>query len=1245
MIVQQRAIMTGVTSFLPSPAPPLPRQSRSPRRLNRPSCYILLSLVAGSVFGATAAFAPPPGGAFLSPAASSSTSSPSLTSSSLHFRRVGSSQRNQEPFLQQRRRTGGNGSSYGIGYEAAASSTGDSRLFFFRDLMRKIGGDGGDGDDEKDNDKAEKSEGGEKSADESIVTSGGNNGGNNDKDGDGDGDEAPKEEEQNTLEINSAASPASATEGETESKDSASAEKDADDDVKVPFFASSFLEQLDEGAEVVSSSDSTPASVEPLAAAENLAETTVEDTEEEEKEEVTTPAVAVDTEVKEDVVATTETEAASETAETDTEDPSKKRGIFSRFRSSSSTSSSETEEAAEAKATPAPPETALEAAKRLRAQAARIRLEAEKERVELNLQKIEKAASEIERLNKKKGERDGKEGSADEKRRKDLEEEMGRLRAQLVVDEKTSGGGSAASSSSSPSASPPAAPMTNAELKTKGSEDEAVMALITKAERIRLEAEKQRVELSLDKIDKVASQLNRLKSKKNDGNGEEESAVDKKERERLEDELKRLRDQLVAEEVTMASTSAISSTSSATSSSLPSPPLPSAEEIAERARAFQESPEFLQIIVARLAGFGVDTTSSSTTSGRSVDALNATAVVIKLAEDQLDYDKIDAPTFSDLEVAGAAMALKSLTSERRAELYGEGASDEECVRRILEDSYLPPVSGSKGGGGGEEMPVFTEEEIDAKVEELKIVPKFLRDFNNAQGFGDRKIAEILLEEEWETEQEKKRKQKKGGFFGGGDGEEDDKIGVDGENRELPGTFSRLFGKESGENSNDDKNGLEGGPKVEDLSVMMESLFPTSTRKEDETPTLKQVNLLLNDIVTPTKAFIPSEDPVSVPGGYIVRGRKGDSIENGDDLVKKIDLRLANDKRLAGKISVFYLKDPFPDPENQMLNPLDWPTVLFVAGPNVARDPAPLVRAGVTAVGVATIWYSSIYPFLVNEKLMNRVNDAMDLSSVGGQADMAWLTDMTIPMFATFLVLQLVHEAAHVAVAASREIELTVPTLIPSFVSGITSSITSLKTSPKNKQDLLDFAIAGPLAGMICSGLVLSYGLAATASADAASYSNFPALPLVVLRQSSLGGGLVDLFLGNGVLDVPNSVDGLKAVEGLLIPLHPLAVAGFFSLLVNALSLVPIGRTDGGRVSMALFGRSGAQAVTLVAFVSMFLLGVANSDILLFYFAFAVFFQTELEIPSRNEVDDVDFSRVILTSFAGFLMLLTLIPMS
>lgn len=222
--------------------------------------------------------------------------------------------------------------------------------------------------------------------------------------------------------------------------------------------------------------------------------------------------------------------------------------------------------------------------------------------------------------------------------------------------------------------------------------------------------------------------------------------------------------------------------------------------------------------------------------------------------------------------------------------------------------------------------------------------------------------------------------------------------------------------------------------------------------------------------------------------------------------------------------------------------------------------------------------------------------------------------------------------------------MTVPTLVPSVISGITGAITSLKTSPKNKSDLLAFSAAGPLAGFLCSLLLEVYGLGLTATADLNSLQSYPGLPLALLRQSSLGGGLVDLVLGNGVLNVPASAEGANMLASTIIPLHPLAIAGYVSLLVNALALVPVGRTDGGRISMSLFGRSGTQGVTLISLATLFVLGLSGSDLMLFYFGYVLLSQFELEIPLRNEVDDVGVAGVLLATLAGFLMILTLAPM-
>jgi len=119
----------------------------------------------------------------------------------------------------------------------------------------------------------------------------------------------------------------------------------------------------------------------------------------------------------------------------------------------------------------------------------------------------------------------------------------------------------------------------------------------------------------------------------------------------------------------------------------------------------------------------------------------------------------------------------------------------------------------------------------------------------------------------------------------------------------------------------------------------------------------------------------------------------------------------------------------------------------------------------------------------------------------------------------------------------------------------------------------------------------------------------------------------------------------QAAADLTVSLHPIAIAGLFGLLVNAASLLPFGRTDGGRVALAIFGRSGTQLIGLLTLIFTFAAGILGSDYLLFYFSYVTFFQSELEIPCRDEVTEVEFSRVLLAVAGWILALLVVIPMS
>jgi thiamine transporter ThiT len=111
---------------------------------------------------------------------------------------------------------------------------------------------------------------------------------------------------------------------------------------------------------------------------------------------------------------------------------------------------------------------------------------------------------------------------------------------------------------------------------------------------------------------------------------------------------------------------------------------------------------------------------------------------------------------------------------------------------------------------------------------------------------------------------------------------------------------------------------------------------------------------------------------------------------------------------------------------------------------------------------------------------------------------------------------------------------------------------TFKQPVKNRNDMFDISVAGPLTGMVASIIALVIGSQLTLTSDA---SMLPSLSLSILTQSALGGGIINLILGN-ILFVPQS----SLAAEMTVPLHPIAIAGFFSLIVNSLALVPIGST-------------------------------------------------------------------------------------
>jgi hypothetical protein len=200
--------------------------------------------------------------------------------------------------------------------------------------------------------------------------------------------------------------------------------------------------------------------------------------------------------------------------------------------------------------------------------------------------------------------------------------------------------------------------------------------------------------------------------------------------------------------------------------------------------------------------------------------------------------------------------------------------------------------------------------------------------------------------------------------------------------------------------------------------------------------------------------------------------------------------------------------------------------------------------------------------------------------------------------------------------------------------------------------------------LVASVTFLLVGLELTQSSSLDSA--LPVLPVGFVRSSSLGGGLVEFFLGKVAL-LPDQGPNAE------IQLHPFAIGGFLGCLVNALAMLPLGResvliesvlisicfelttptcfttldTDGGRISLAMFGRRGAFVIKLFTTLLLTLAGLFGLDdnnILLAYVLYTLVWQRELETPMRNEVDEIDFTRGLLGISGALLVGLVLIPM-
>jgi Zn-dependent protease len=183
-----------------------------------------------------------------------------------------------------------------------------------------------------------------------------------------------------------------------------------------------------------------------------------------------------------------------------------------------------------------------------------------------------------------------------------------------------------------------------------------------------------------------------------------------------------------------------------------------------------------------------------------------------------------------------------------------------------------------------------------------------------------------------------------------------------------------------------------------------------------------------------------------------------------------------------------------------------------------------------------------------------------------------------------------HEMGHYMMAKHRGIDATPPYFIPGIpqIGGTFGAFIQQKTPPKNRSDLFDLGIAGPVAGFVITLIALVVGF----------------LLSVPITAGQLAA--IDATYGaSGSLPVPLVFNLLEIVFGSSIPaggtiyLHPVGFAAWVGCLVTALNLFPSGQLDGGHALRAVTDDRVHRIIGYVAIGVMLLAGFILMAVLVF----------------------------------------------
>jgi membrane-associated protease RseP (regulator of RpoE activity) len=177
----------------------------------------------------------------------------------------------------------------------------------------------------------------------------------------------------------------------------------------------------------------------------------------------------------------------------------------------------------------------------------------------------------------------------------------------------------------------------------------------------------------------------------------------------------------------------------------------------------------------------------------------------------------------------------------------------------------------------------------------------------------------------------------------------------------------------------------------------------------------------------------------------------------------------------------------------------------------------------------------------------------------------------LPFSIPLMLILFAHEMGHYVTSRRYGVDSSLPYFIPApfpsvFIVGTFGAFIRMRRPPRTRHEMFDIGAAGPWAGFVVAIVATAIGL-----------TRSQVTPL----DTSQGG----LFLGNSMLfwGISRVVLGVDP-NSVNVNVDPIALAGWFGLLVTAINLLPVGQLDGGHVVYSLLGGRWHRFVSRAAWI-------------------------------------------------------------